>query len=259
MAAYVVPQSARATRFALVAALLALSVLAWVWLYPMHMAPMRGVLVDGPPVEGVPWAGSKALFLFAMWSVMMAGMMIPSALPMVLAVERIARDRGDGNGLAAGAAFVLAYVFVWTGFSAIATAAQWAADRSGLLSGMMASANPWLSSFVLIAAGLFQFTPLKRACLGRCRSPMAFLLTEWRPGPAGALITGLRHGAYCVGCCWVLMALFLVFGTMNLLAAAGLAALVLAEKALPGGAIVGRAFGIGFAAAGVWVLLRSLA
>jgi predicted metal-binding membrane protein len=150
-------------------------------------------------------------------------------------------------------------VVVWTGFSAIVTAAQWAADRSGLLSAMMASANPWLSGVVLVVAGVFQFSPLKRACLSRCRSPMAFLLAEWRPGPTGAFVTGLRHGAYCVGCCWVLMALFFVFGTMNLVAAAGLAALVLAEKMLPGGAIIGRVFGIGFIAAGAWVLLRSLA
>ncbi len=139
---------------------------------------------------------------------------------------------------------------VWTGFSAIATAAQWAADRLSLLSTMMASANPWLSGLVLIAAGLFQFGPLKHACLRRCRTPMGFILTEWRPGTGGVFVTGLRHGVYCVGCCWALMALFFVFGTMNLVAAAGLAALVFAEKALPGGTVIARIFGIGFAAAG---------
>lgn len=243
-------QPKRATRVALVAALLALSALAWAWVYPMHMAPTHGILLDGPPVEGAPWAVPKALFLFAMWSAMMAGMMLPSATPMALAVERIARDRGDRSGLAAAAAFVFAYLVVWTGFSAIATAAQWAADRSGLLSAMMASANPWLSAVVLIVAGVFQFTPLKHACLSRCRSPMGFLLSEWRPGPAGAFVTGLRHGLYCVGCCWVLMALFFVFGTMNLVAAAGLAALVLAEKVLPRGAMIGRVFGAGLVVAG---------
>jgi predicted metal-binding membrane protein len=253
------PAPGRATRLALGATLLALSALAWGWLYPMHMAPMAGVLVDYPPIEAMPWSASKALFLFAMWAVMMAGMMIPSAMPMALAVERIGRGRGDGGGLAGTAAFVLAYVVVWTGFSAIATAAQWAADRHGLLSAMMASANPFLSGGVLIAAGLFQFTPLKHACLNRCRSPMGFLLTEWRPGPGGAFVTGLRHGAFCVGCCWVLMALLLVFGSMNLLAAAGLAALVFAEKALPGGPVIARVFGLGCAAAGGWVLLRALA
>ena len=151
----------------------------------------------------------------------------------------------------------VAYVVVWTGFSAVATAAQWAADRNGLLSAMMASANGWLSGTVLVAAGLFQFSAFKHACLARCRSPMGFLLTEWRPGVAGAFVTGLRHGTYCLGCCWVLMALFFVFGTMNLVAAAGLTALVFAEKALPGGPVIARVFGVGFVAAGVWVLFQA--
>ncbi len=252
------PRAEHVARFAFVGTLLALTALAWVWLYPMHMVPTAGVLVDGPPAGAMPWAASKTLFLFATWSVMMAGMMIPSAMPMVVAVERIARDRGDGHALAAAAAFVFAYVVVWTGFSALATGAQWAADRTHLLSPMMASANSWLSGLVLIAAGLFQFSPLKHACLNRCRSPMGFLLTEWRPGLRGAFVMGVRHGAYCVGCCWALMALFFVFGTMNLVAAAALAGLVFAEKALPGGPFLARVFGIGIAVSGVGVLLRLL-
>jgi predicted metal-binding membrane protein len=250
-------RTARAARAGVVAALLAITALAWVWLYPMHMAPAGFGLVDAPAAEPMPWSAPKALFLFAMWGVMMAGMMIPSALAMIVAVDRMARSGAQRHPLSISAAFALAYVVVWTGFSALATGAQWAAERGGLMSMMMASANAWLSGLLLLGAGLFQFTPLKHACLARCRSPMGFLMTAWRPGVGGAARTGLRHGMYCVGCCWAMMGLLFVFGTMNLVAAAGLAVLVLAEKALPGGAVIARVAGMLLIVAGVVLLARA--
>ena len=242
----------------LFAALAALTGLAWAWLSPMNMVP-AGVLSEGPPPHPPPWTGSMALFMFVMWSAMMVGMMIPSAVPMVFAVERVARQQRNGRPLAVTAAFALAYVVVWTAFSGAATAAQWALEGAGLMSNMMASANVWLTGLVLVAAGLYQFSALKYACLTRCRSPMGFLLTEWRPGFRGAFVTGLRHGVHRLGCCWALMALLFVFGTMNLAAAAGLAALVLAEKTLPGGPAIARVFGAALAGWGVWIVVRALA
>jgi predicted metal-binding membrane protein len=252
------PVPERAARALMFAALAILTGLAWAWLSPMNMVP-TGVLSRAPPAHLAPWTASTALFMFVMWSVMMAGMMIPSAAPMFFAVERIARHRRDGGPLGVTAAFVLAYVAVWTGFSAAATAAQWALERAGLMSNAMASANVWLTGFVLVAAGLYQFSALKYACLTRCRTPMGFLLTEWRPGVRGVFVTGLHHGIHCVGCCWALMALLFVFGTMNLAAAAGLAALVLAEKALPGGSAIARVLGVALAGWGFWILIHAFA
>lgn len=234
--------SGRAVRAVLLVALAALTTAAWLWLLPMHMAPMS-VLGVGMPVDPMPWGGSIALFMFVMWSVMMAGMMIPSALPMILVHDRVARAQADAHPLLATLAFVAAYLVVWIGFSAVATLGQWLLERARLMSAMMASANAFLSGALLIAAGLFQWSPLKHACLTKCRSPMSFILNEWRPGVGGAFLSGVRHGVYCAGCCWALMALLFVFGTMNLVAAAALAILVLAEKALPWGERIARGAG----------------
>lgn len=232
----------------------ALTAVAWVWLYPMNMGPAAGVLVDAAPMPPMPWSTSKWVSLLAMWSVMMAGMMLPTAIGMIVAVERMARaDRSRNRWLVTGA-FVLAYVAVWTGFSAVATVVQWLAERASLMSGMMASASAPMSGLVLIGVGLFQFSPQKYACLARCRSPLGFLIGERRRGVGGAFATGLRHGLFCVGCCWALMALLFVFGTMNLAAAAALAALVLAEKILPGGYAIARIAGAALIAAGIAVL-----
>jgi predicted metal-binding membrane protein len=239
---------------ALVAGAMAvLVVLCWWWLLPMHMAPRR-IPIDVAPVIFSGWTASKAWLLFIMWSVMMAAMMIPSAIPMVFAVQRISRTAPNSQSPGPETVFLLAYLLVWTGFSAVATGGQWLAERAGLMSDLMASANAWLSGGVLVGAGLFQFSPLKHACLGRCRSPMGFLMTEWRPGLRGTFVSGLKHAVYCLGCCWALMALLFVFGTMNLLAAVGLTVLVLAEKALPGGPLIARIAGVAFAGWGLWII-----
>ena len=139
--------------------------------------------------------------------------------------------------------FVLGYRLVWGGFSIVATLGQWGLHAAALLSPMIVSTSPMLGGLLVLTAGLFQWTPLKSTCLGQCRSPLGFVMTEWREGTWGALLMGLRHGSYCVGCCWVLMALLLVAGVMNLLWVAALAAFVLVEKGLPRGELVGRVAG----------------
>jgi predicted metal-binding membrane protein len=191
------------------------------------------------------------LALFAMWAVMMAAMMAPSAAPLVLAFARVNR-RQSANGVAAPAAILLAgYLLAWTGFSLVAALLQLGLHGADLLSHAMASNSTLLSGLLLAAAGLFQFSPLKRACLARCRSPFGFLVSDWRDGHWGALLLGLKHGAYCVGCCWMLMLLPFVAGVMNLLWMAAIAALVVVEKVTPKGDLIGRLAGAALIAAGV--------
>jgi predicted metal-binding membrane protein len=191
-----------------------------------------------------PWTPGYALLIFLMWAIMMVAMMLPSAAPTILLVAALARNRGIGGGAPVAGLFSLGYVLVWTGFSLIATALQWWLDSAEILSGEMAVGSAVVAGGVLIAAGIYQWTPLKQACLRHCRSPLAFLLHHWRPGGWGALVNGLRHGVYCLGCCWMLMLLLFVGGLMNLLWIAGLALLVLLEKLLPWGGRMSRIAGI---------------
>lgn len=179
------------------------------------------------------WDGSDLLLVFFMWAVMMIAMMLPSAMPLLLLVSKINHGRfAWKRALLGTGVFALGYLAVWTGFSALATLAQWGLLEARLVSPMMESASPWLSAALLAAAGVYEFTPLKNACLARCRSPLGYLMTGWREGFSGAFAMGLRHGAYCTGCCWLLMALLFVFGVMNLAWIAALAILVLLEKLL---------------------------
>ena len=183
---------------------------------------------------------------FAMWLLMMVAMMLPSATPMILLYGRLARGaRAQGATMAPTAIFACVYLAVWAGFSALAALAQWLLVRSGAVSELsLALGDRRVGGALLIAAGLYQATPLKRACLQNCRSPMSFLMRFWRPGWAGAARLGLTHGSYCLGCCALLMALLLVFGVMNLVWVAALALFVLAEKVLPTGPPVGVAAGV---------------
>jgi predicted metal-binding membrane protein len=182
---------------------------------------------------------------------MMVAMMAPTAAPMLLALARIARAQpGSPGPLPAAAAFLLGYLAVWAGFSAVATLAQWGLHDLALVSASGASQGTAFAGVLLLGAGAFQLTPIKRACLGRCRSPLLFLMRAWHPGARGGLRMGILHGAFCVGCCWALMALMFVGGTMNLLWAAGLVALMLGEKMLPMGERLGAAAGVGLLAGG---------
>ena len=158
-----------------------------------------------------------------------------------------------GTPLAPAAIFVSGYVAMWTLFSAAATIAQWGLDEAALLSPMMVTTSPALGAGLLIAAGLYQLTPVKKACLRHCRAPAYFISEHWRPGASGAFRMGLEHGAFCLGCCWVLMGLLFFGGVMSLLWIAGITLFVLLEKIIPHGVLGGRLAGVAMIAAGVTV------
>lgn len=182
----------------------------------------------------IDWQGADLLLVFAMWVIMMAAMMLPAATPLLLLLAEInhARYSRRRAALATGVAG-LGYLAAWAGFSVLATLAQWGLLEARLVSPMMESSSRLLSGALLLAAGVYQFTPLKHVCLSRCRSPLSILLNQWREGYLGAFSMGLRQGAYCLGCCWLLMALLFAFGVMNLIWIAALSVLVLLEKILP--------------------------
>jgi predicted metal-binding membrane protein len=186
------------------------------------------------------WSWANWLAVFIMWAVMMAAMMLPTAMPVVSVFETLNRRRAEAGRTVA---FVAGYLALWTAFAAAATGAQWALQTSGLLSPMIVSMSPWLSGALLAIAGAFQFTPLKHVCLRACRSPLGFLLTDWRDGLWGAAQMGIKHGLHCLGCCWALMALLFVGGAMNLLWIAALTLLVAMEKLAPKGDILAKALG----------------
>ncbi|MFQ5788944.1 MAG: DUF2182 domain-containing protein [Acidobacteriota bacterium] len=233
--------------------LFGVAVLAWVYMF--HLAwDMKGMDMSAemamPQMQA--WDAMNLILLFVMWAVMMVAMMVPSAAPLILLFAKVNRQKRERQDpVVPTAVFLLGYLLVWAGFSAAATLAQWGLHSAALLSPMMMSTSPLLGGMLLIGAGIFQFTPLKRACLVHCRSPLGFLMTEWREGKLGALIMGVKHGTYCVGCCWILMALLFVAGVMNLLWVATITAFVLVEKVIPRGELVGRVAGVGLMLAGV--------
>lgn len=260
MAAPAIPRLGR-DRWQVLAFLLALTVLAWVYLFriaaQMNMAAMSGMAAAAAPGYS-PWAPTDAILTWLMWAVMMAAMMLPSATPMILMHASVGRDAlRRGRRWAATAWFAAGYLGAWAGFSILATAVQWALQRAAWLTPMLAPARPALAAAVLLLAGLYQWMPFKRACLDHCRAPLHFLQQHggFRPGAWGSFALGLRHGGYCIGCCWALMALLFAGGVMNLAWVATLGALVLAEKALPGGIWIARAAGLGCILAGACVLL----
>ena len=205
---------------------------------------MGGTAVGGTMVTGA-WTVGYAVVIFFMWWVMMFGMMLPSAAPLLLLFARMMRKEKDkGAPYVPTGVFALGYVIMWAAFSAIATGAQWGLEASGLLSGIMVGTSAVLGAGLLIAAGVWQLTPWKNACLRHCRSPIGFLSAHWRPGRTGAFRMGLVHGAFCLGCCWFLMALLFYGGVMNLYWIIGLALYILIEKLLPAGARIGQLTGV---------------
>lgn len=195
--------------------------------------------------------------LFAMWTVMMAGMMLPSAAPAIALYGGLVRKHAErGRTLPAVGIFVAGYLLVWTAFSAAATLLQAALQHFALLDPMMSSSSPPLSAVLLALTGAYQLTPLKDRCLARCREPIAFFVAHWRPGAVGALRMGLSHGAYCVGCCAVLMLLLFAVGVMDFAWIVALAAFVLVEKLVPGGRLAGRFAGVALIVLALGMLLR---
>jgi predicted metal-binding membrane protein len=255
----------RRDRAVVLAALGVLLCASWAYLLYMAYGMSDMAMSDMPAMSspGVmmpamrPWSWVELGALVTMWVVMMIAMMLPSAAPMILMFTAVHRRRSDAGAPAVPTAFfVLGYLAVWSAFSVAAAAAQAGLHAAALLSPAMAATTPLLGGGLLIAAGVFQWTPLKHACLATCRSPLSFLMSQWREGGLGAFGMGVRHGLYCLGCCWALMGLLFVAGVMNLLWVTLIALMVLVEKVVPRGDTIGRALGAALAIAGVVMVLR---
>jgi predicted metal-binding membrane protein len=207
------------------------------------MTSMAGM--DGWLMQQAVWTPAYAVLMFSMWWVMMIVMMLPSAAPVLLLFARINRKRKRPDSpLVPTSVFAAGYLIAWGGFSSIAAGLQWTLEATNLMSPMLRTTNVWLGAAILVCAGLWQLTPIKTACLHHCRTPLGFLIGNWRAGRWGAFRMGLGHGLYCLGCCWFLMALLFFGGVMNLYWIVGLTALVLLEKFIPFGHWLARTIGI---------------
>ena len=247
----------RRDRALIVAAMLAIAGLAWLHLVRLagEMDEMTAMGMAMPQMS--PWNASELVVGALMWTVMMIAMMVPSAAPVVLVFAAMHREGAKRRApYVATGSFLLGYLVAWMAYAVIATLAQWALHDAALLSPDTLTVTTVAGAVLLLAAGAYQWTPLKRRCLAHCRSPLGFLLSHWREGARGAFLMGARHGSYCVGCCWILMALLFVAGVMNLLWVAALGALVLLEKTAPWGDLVSRVGGVGLIAAGVALLAQ---
>lgn len=248
----------RRDRTVVLAAVVALAGTSWAYIAYLAWEMGRMDMVMAMPTVR-PWSAIDLLLLWIMWAVMMVAMMLPSAAPMILLFTSIQRRRRDrAHPYVPAGVFLLGYIVVWALYSLSATLLQWGLHTAALLSPMMVSTSAILGGGLLMGAGFFQFTPLKNTCLSACRSPMNFLSTEWREGSRGALVMGIRHGIYCVGCCWILMSLLFVVGVMNLLWVGLIAGFVLVEKLAPAGKWAGRIAGVAFVVAGGWVWMSGL-
>lgn len=251
------------------AALCLLTLFAWLFLLLGAGTGMDPIAMSGwllplqlPPALSAQWTPFYWLAAFGMWVVMMVAMMLPSASPTVLLFARVVRQaESQGRAPRAGAsvaAFASAYLSLWILFSLLAVAAQWALEHLGVMSAMMSLRGGLLAGAVLIAAGLYQLTPLKTACLRHCRGPAQFIAAHWRPGVRGAWRMGITHGAYCLGCCAALMLLLFVGGVMNLVWIAGLTLMVAIEKLVPLGAVAAKAIALLLIAGGATLLAAAL-
>ena len=256
---------ARRDRLVVLAGLAFAAALAWLYLIDMaldmggDMATGGAGMADagGAMMRMQAWSVADGLLMWAMWAVMMIAMMVPSAAPMILIFARVDRSKGGDRPYTATTLFALGYVLVWAVFSVAATAMQWGLQNAALLSPMMVATSTLLGGILFVAAGVYQWTPLKYACLRHCRSPMAFIMGHWRPGRGGAFRMGVGHGAFCLGCCGFVMGLLFVGGVMNLAWVAAITVFVVAEKLMPRGEWVARAGGVAMIAAGVYLLVGS--
>jgi len=239
---------------------------AFAWIYTIAGA---GMGLSAFEMSRLPWkdmdgqsmnmvlSGSNSIWvLLFMWWVMMVAMMLPSAAPTILLTAALnRRSTSDHPPFGAAGCFALGYLLAWLFFSLVAAVAQWRLESHGLLSSMMVSKSNYLTAGLLLAAGVWQFFPIKQVCLRHCRSPVEFITRQRRPGNRGALVMGLHHGTYCLGCCWLLMALLFVGGVMNLYWIAGLALFVLVEKWVAKGVWFGRVAGTGLFITGATLLV----
>ena len=239
--------------------LVVISGLAWVYLVHLDRQMSSSMEYDTMMAKmgmttNMSWTAADVFFTFAMWAVMMVGMMAGTAAPVLLLFAAARAGRGERGMRLAVLMFGLGYVTVWVGFSVCAALAQWALHQTAMLSPAMAASSPYLAGAILIGAGAYQWTPWKGACLTQCRSPLGFLMTNWRDGQLGALHMGVRHGAYCLGCCWALMCVLFVVGVMNLVWVATLTGFVLLEKIGPAGTIVARVAGAAMVLVGIFLI-----
>ena len=235
----------RRDRIVVAVGIVAVAGLAWAYLVFL-VQDNNGMGMSMAMAQLKTWSAADFGMMFLMWAVMMTGMMVPSAAPMILIFATVNRRRQEqGRPYVSTAIFLAGYLGVWGGFAAVATVGNWALHVNDLLDKMMGgSTSDYLGGSLLVVAGAFQWSRLKYTCLTQCRSPLSFLMTDWREGAGGALRMGVTHGIYCVGCCWVLMLLLFVLGIMNLLWIAALAGFVLLEKVVPRGDRMSKGTGL---------------
>lgn len=260
----------RRDRIVIGVALIGIAAAAWVYMF--HMAKMMDAMdMSGGSMAEMggamtmptmrPWSAADFVFMLFMWAEMMVAMMVPSIAPTVLLFAALNRKRREeSRPYVPAAAFLFGYLIAWTGFSVLATLAQWGLQTKALISCDMTTTSPLLGGGMLVAAGIFQLTPMKGACLSHCRSPLGFFTTYWREGVWGAILMGIRNGTFCVACCWLLMLLLFVAGVMNLLWVAAIAAFVLIERLVPQslGRILNKTAAVLLLAMGLWPIVRTI-
>lgn len=232
----------------------AIVAMSWSYLVRMDsaMSLMHG---SASPHAGMAMGGDGAaglLMAFGMWSVMMVAMMLPTVAPSAAVFSSLTARRDPGHANGATTTYVAGYAASWLAFAAPAALVQWALTYALLLDPMARSTSAMLSSAILLAAGVYQWLPLKSACLSKCRTPLAFFMANWRDGKSGAFWLGMRHGGYCVGCCWALMTIMFVVGAMSLAWMGLIMLLVLSEKVIPTSWRFDRALGVALVTAGFW-------
>ncbi len=245
----VLKRLATTPQIAVVSGLVAITALSWWYMLYLGMAmsgSMENMASMAEPMAGIvmSWGITDFVANLGMWAVMMIAMMVPSAAPTILLYTRLQRDQHGNRKTTPVALFLAGYLSAWGLFSLAAALAQWGLHEAALLSGAMSIDQRWLIAVVLMVTGVYQWTPLKQACLRHCQSPLGFLLSFWRDDPMGILRMGWRHGLFCVGCCWLLMAILFTVGVMNLIWVALIALYVLLEKIIPGGSGLARISGL---------------
>ena len=237
--------------------LVAIPLAAWTWIALLAHDMYGSMQGASAWMMSLEWDWPRLVLLWVMWAVMMTAMMLPTAAPLILlyasAMRRNAAVQAPARRIYALAA---GYVFVWTLFSVAATALQRVLAGSLVLTPMMEPARPIAGAAILAIAGVYQLTPLKRACLRACRSPLGFMMQRWRDGVAAAFRLGVAHGTYCLGCCWALMLILFAGGVMNLVVILALTAWVLIEKLAPIGERTATASGVLLLAVAIWMGLR---
>jgi predicted metal-binding membrane protein len=252
----------RRDHFLVVSCIILITALAWAYLiqldHRMSSAVDRDPMMRMGMAMATAWSARDLFFTFAMWAVMMVGMMTPSAAPMLLLFAAGHARRAKRGVPLVVSAFGLGYIAVWVGFSICAATAQWVLHNAALLTPAMAASSAQLGGAILVGAGAYQLTPLKGSCLVRCQSPLGFLMSNWRDGAGGAFRMGLGHGIHCVGCCWAMMLVLLVVGVMNLVWVGVLTGFILLEKLGSKGFGLARVGGVTLIVWGVVLLSRAI-